>query len=332
MSNNIAEITVAILYLRKSDFSTADRTIMTPRSSGIVALTLYVLIASVPAQAQSKVQRNVIYGMYSGLALLMDVHRPDNPNGHGIVFVRGSSWRAPLTLDAKPLKDRPSEQTAALLASGYTLFVINHRAAPRFRYPAAIEDAQRAVRYVRYHASRYNIDPDRIGAFGGSSGGYLVSMLGVMDGHGISEDLSPVNQVSSKVQAVVALFPATDLARFSRGNGSALESLKSFMGMPLRRSDDPRSQEALLYAEASPTSHASADDPPFLLVHGDEDKVIPIGQSEIFLKSLTDAGVIAEFIKMPGGGHGDQLSAGPNSPDYIGSMTGWFDRHLRELP
>ena len=302
------------------------------RSISIFVSIMIVLMTPRLVLADAKIRSNVVYGMYSGLALLMDVHQPANPNGYGIIFIRGSSWRAPLDLDARPLKNKPNDQVATLLESGYTLFLINHRAAPRFLYPAAVEDAQRATRYVRHHASRYGIDPDRIGAFGGSSGGYLVSMLGVLDGNGYPEGASKINRVSSKVQAVVALFPATDFVLFANSEGSARKSMQSFLGMPLSEDEDPQSQATLLYAEASPTSYISTDDPPFLLIHGDKDDVIPFSQSEHFLQLLAHSGVIAELIRMPGGGHADRVSAGPGAPDYLGQMVEWFDRHLQEKP
>src|SRR5687767_5177862 len=134
---------------------------------------------------------NVVYGMYSGLALLMDVYAPEGEaNGHGIVHISGSGWGAPLGLDARQLKEAGHVEIEArpLVAAGYTVFSINHRATPRFPYPAAVEDAQRAVRFVRHHADRFGIRADRIGAIGGSSGGHLVSMLGVLDGDGDPED------------------------------------------------------------------------------------------------------------------------------------------------
>src|SRR5678816_3614619 len=94
------------------------------------------------------VERNVVYGMYSGLALLMDVYHPERSNGHAIVYVNGSGWHSPMAYAATPLKDVPLgiPWCEALQAGGYTVFAINHRQAPRFRYPAALEDAQRATR------------------------------------------------------------------------------------------------------------------------------------------------------------------------------------------
>lgn len=305
-------------------------------STGLVA-TLLAATAPCSLQAEPRVESNVIYGMYSGLALLMDVHYPANPNGYGVVLIPGSAWRAPLSFDAEPLKlgvDRRSLGVNVLLDSGYTVFPINHRAAPRFRYPAAVEDAQRAVRFIRHYAARYRINPDRIGAVGGSSGGYLVSMLGVLAGDENTKGLDPVDQESSTVQAVVALYPATDLAQFARDTGGANALMSLFLGAYLgsgQPSDRP-SEEALLYVEASPASHVSSDDAPFLLVHGDADTVVPFSQSEILHAELTKHEVAVEFIRMPGGGHGDLISAGPNPPDYFGPMIGWFDRHLRNHP
>jgi len=115
------------------------------------------------------VEKNQVYGMYSGLALLMDVHYPAKPNGYGILYISGSGWHAPLSYKANPLKD--NAQTAMyvkpLAETGCPVFAINHRAAPRFRYPAPVEDAQRVIRYVRYNARKFAIRADRIGAAGG---------------------------------------------------------------------------------------------------------------------------------------------------------------------
>ena len=130
-----------------------------------------------PELNAKKVERNVVFGMYSGLALVMDIYYPKKPNGYGIVHISGSGWTKPLSLDAQMLNHQShiKYEAEALLNAGYTLFGINHRAVPRFLYPAAVEDAQRAVRFIRFNADKYDINPDKIGAIGGSSGGHLVS-------------------------------------------------------------------------------------------------------------------------------------------------------------
>src|SRR5436190_1288743 len=139
-------------------------------------------------------ESNVIFGTYSGLALLMDVYKPASVNGYGIVVIPGSGWHTGLAYSANLLKQSKefSLYIPKLSAAGYTLFVVTHRAAPRFHFPDAVDDAQRAVRYIRQNAARYGIDKDRIGALGASSGGHLVSMLGTLDGTGAADSPDPV--------------------------------------------------------------------------------------------------------------------------------------------
>ena len=133
-----------------------------------IVSALLVLVFAGQSWAQSHVEKNVVYGMYSGLALLMDVHRPEKPNGYGVIFVSGSGWQAPLTYGAVGLKEGQIDTWGPpLLSGGYTVFAINHRATPRFHYPAAVEVFQRAVRFVRHHARQFSIDPNRLGAVGG---------------------------------------------------------------------------------------------------------------------------------------------------------------------
>ena len=208
--------------------------------AGIWLIAL-ALGASLDVRAQPKappasVESNVVYGMYSGLALLMDVHRPAKSNGYGILFVAGSGFTAPLAYDAPPLKqDRQMEiYGSRLVEAGYTVFAVNLRLAPRFRYTAAIEDLQRAVRYVRYQATRFGINPDRIGAMGGSSGGHLVTMVGVMDGNGDAEDPDPINRLSARVQTVVARAASSDLL-----NVASSPAMVSFLGMILSPGPSP---------------------------------------------------------------------------------------------
>ena len=286
----------------------------------VSAVVLVVLGLAGPVNAEPSVERNVVFGMYSGLALLMDVYRPENPNGYGIVFISGSGWTRGLGYDATPLKESGQEELYALplAAAGYTVFGINHRAAPRFRHPAHLEDAQRAVRFVRHHAAEYGIDPDRIGAMGGSSGGHLVSFLGVLDGDGVPMDPSPINRESAKVQAVVTRAAPVDLA-LSSGNIAVLG---------FRVPAQEGSLEFQKMVEASPVTFVSPDDPPFLLIHGDADERVSFGNSEVMKSALGKAGVPAELLRIPGAGHGPTFPGAENPPDYIGAMVEWFDRFL----
>jgi acetyl esterase/lipase len=292
-----------------------------------VALVPAVLLAQ---SEKPRVEPNVIFGMYSGLALLMDVYHPAKPNGYGVIFISGSGWHSSQELNAEPLKDGSQSRLYAprLTQAGYTVFSITHRAAPRFRYPAAVEDAQRAVRFVRENAQRFGIRADRIGAVGGSSGGHLVEMLGVLDGKGDPGALDPVNRQSAKVQCVVARAAPSDMARMVKVEGAT--AVVSFLGMPPGSERDPKSVEARKYWEASPVNHVTPDDAPILMMHGDADATVPIEQSQLMEQALKKAGVPASLLRIPGGAHGPTFAGAKNPPDYMGAMIQWLDRHLRQ--
>lgn len=287
----------------------------------LVALSVF----STAAVGQARVEKNVIIGMYSGLALVMDVHYPETPNGYGIIHISGSGWRRPLAYDAPLLSERQVARFGQpLVEQGYTVFSVNHRATPRFQFPAPLEDVQRAVRFVRYHAAEYGIDPNRIGAVGGSSGGHLVSMLGVLDGQGDPSDPDPVNRVSAKVQTVVARAAPSNLADIQTVSGIGLLAL--LMGaLP---TPDPQSKESLAYFEASPINYVTADDAPILLLHGDADEVIPYEQSLSFRDAMRAEGVPTRLITIPGAGHGPSFPGAVDPPDYISAMIEWFGDHL----
>jgi acetyl esterase/lipase len=216
--------------------------------------------------------------------------------------------------------------TEPLVEAGYTVFALNHRQASLFKYPAAVLDAQRAVRFVRFNARRFGIDPARIGACGGSSGAHLVSMLGVLDGAADTADPDPVNDESARVQCVVARAAPLDLLPSADGVQSA--SVVDFLGMRMPRGASEGTPEYRLYREASPLSHVSADAPPFLLVHGDADPVVPFSNSERMEAALRSAGVPVKLVCVHGGTHGPEFPGAVDPPDYLGEMVQWFDTYL----
>ncbi len=296
----------------------------------ILVLGLFLLAQSATAAAQARVEKNVVYGMFSGTALLLDVHYPARPNGFGIVFIPGSGWGAPLRYSATPLKEssQVGVYVPSLTEAGYTVFTINHRAIPTFRYPAALEDAQRAVRFIRHNATTYGINPARIGGSGGSSGGHLVSMLGAMDGTGNPDDPDPVNRESAKLQCVVARAAPVDLLQMSPSNG--VDVLSLFLGVAAGQPMQKNSTEYKIAWTASPINYASPDDPPFLLVHGDADGTVPFRQSEMMEAALKKVGIPVTLIRIEGGGHGETFPGAKTSPDYKAEIVKWFDTHLRK--
>ena len=277
-------------------------------------------LSAQPELNAAKVDRNVVFGMYSGLALLMDIYYPENPNGYGIIHISGSGWTSRLSLDAGMLNHSGHVKIEGemFVEAGYTLFSVNHRAVPRFSYPTAVEDVQRAVRFIRYHAEKYKINPDRIGAVGGSSGGHLVSMLGVLDGNEVLADETPINRMNAKVQCVIARAACTSFVQGRTG---------LFLGVREKEIKNPLSVEYKIAYEASPIFHVTADDPPFLLVHGDKDEVVPFVLSEDMYKKLQELNVPAKLITVEGGRHGPGVI---NSPEVKKEMVKWMEQHLKE--
>src|SRR5690242_13460933 len=194
-----------------------------------------LLLASTGKSAETArapaVERNVIYGMVSGAALLLDVYRPAKANGYGVIFVPGSGFQAAPEYGARPIKETQIDLWGPpLLAAGYTVFAVNHRGAPRFHYPAAIEDVQRAIRFVRAHAKDYGIDPAHLAGLGGSSGGNLIGLAAVRAAPGIADDADPVNREPATLQGVVLRAAVSDLRNLPTAEGTSF--VVSYMEVP----------------------------------------------------------------------------------------------------
>lgn len=286
-----------------------------------------MIVFSIQGRAQDREPsiRNVDYGMYSGLALLLDVYKPADGNGVGIIFINGSGWHAGKEMSANPLKsgypymDRIRD---ALVDAGYTVFSINHRAAPRFKYPDAVDDTRRAVQFVRYHADRFGITGDKLGALGHSSGAHLAAMVGVLDESMEVIEGDPVSEQSAKVWSVVTIAAPMDLSLLSTSGvmAGATPSLVTFLGERPAQSEDGISLEGV-YAEASPVSHVSADDASFFIIQGLSDRVVPPDNASVMHSALTQAGVFVKLLEL-GGGHG---------PEFDPLLTvEWFDQTLLE--
>jgi acetyl esterase/lipase len=295
------------------------------------ALLPFAAFAAAPAKvsgAPPAVERNVVYGMYSGLALLLDVYRPAKANGYGIIFISGSGWQADPEYGAGPLKNNQVDLWGPpLLTAGYTVFAINHRGAPRFPFPAALEDTQRAIRFVRAHAKDYGIDGAHLGGLGGSSGGNLIGLAGMLAATGASDNEDVVEREPATLQAIVLRAAVSDLRTVTAPAGVGY--VVQYMQTAYR---DTSAVKAL-YVAASPVTQVTSRAPPTLLLHGDADKLIPYQQSVDMEAALRAARVPTRLITIAGGEHGANfVTTGkphPDWPDYHAETVRWFDQYLR---
>lgn len=276
---------------------------------------------------------DVVYGRRDGTALTLDVFRPRQPNGLGIVQVISGGYHAAHE------QIRP-DVFQALLERGYTVFAVVPGSRPLFQVPEIQQNLNRAVRFIRHHAGTYGIDPRRIGITGSSAGGNLALLVATAGDPGDPRAADPVDRESSRVQAAAVFYPLTDFLNWGRpgeerigtqGHPTPFKAAFDYREMDvergtLERITDPDRLRAIT-KDISPIYAISPDDPPILLMHGDRDFFVPIYQSEIFLGALHRAGVTGELIVKPGGEHG-----WPGMDQDMERFADWFDRHLRKQP
>lgn len=263
------------------------------------------------------VESDVTYCEVEGVELKMDLHFPDEDDGPWpvTVYVHGGAWSGGDKTGGAGFYD-----VTELVARGYLVVCLNYRLAPEYKFPAQIEDVKCAIRHLRAHAADYNLDPERIGAWGGSAGGHLVSLLGLTDPSAGFDSSGEYPDQSSRVKAVVDLFGPANLCR----DFAIQQVLNPVFGATSRRDS--------ILIHASPITHASPDDPPFLIFHGEADEVVPLGQSQTLYESLIAVGVPATLVIVENAGHGFRPIGGeinPSRPEISCMIADFFDEHLR---
>jgi acetyl esterase/lipase len=201
---------------------------------------------------------------------------------------------------------------------------IDYRLTDVAPFPAQIHDCKAAIRFLRAHAKEYSIDPSRVGVWGASAGGHLVALLGTSGGvKKLDGDFCNTKQ-SSRVQAVCDFFGPTDLTAWNSKLPDKLQqALDAFLGGPAK-------DKAGVARAASPTTYINRGDAPTLIVHGDEDPLVPISQSELFYQDLKKAGVDATYVRVKGAGHGFPASgAEPGRDEIMSTVRQFFDRWLK---
>jgi acetyl esterase/lipase len=240
----------------------------------------------------------VAFGKGGDRELRMNILRPKQKAAMPmpvVVYIFGGGWRSgnrsqgigPLT----PLAEK-----------GYFCASIEYRLSTEAVFPAQIEDCKCAIRFLRAKAKEYNLDPDRIAVWGSSAGGHLAALLGTSGGVKELEGTGGWPEFSSRVQAVVDWFGPTDFLRMdaagsSMKHDSATSPESLLIGGPIQENKEKA-------AKASPLTYVSKEGPAFLIMHGDQDPLVPINQSELLVNALRKAGIKVRYEIFPGAQHG----------------------------
>ncbi len=296
----------------------------------VAAVAAFVFCWSVAAYGGEGFRRteDVIYGRKVGMALTMDVFQPPEANGCGLLFLVNGGWTS--TKDTPRMPSVRPEVYEVFLERGYTVFAVVTSSQPKFVIPDLIQDAQRAVRFVRANAAKFGVRPDRLGMLGSSSGGHLTLSVAARGEPGKPDAADPVDRERSSLQAAVCFFPPTDFLNYG---GPGISGVGQGPMAPLQAAFGPQALTAegreSLGREISPIYYVTSKLPPTLIIHGDADKDVPLQQSESFVLAAQKVGAPQiELIVRPGKGHGwgDYWK----STEDVTAFADWFDRQLRD--
>jgi acetyl esterase/lipase len=296
--------------------------------------TTFMDKATNKASGNYKVEE-MVYGRKEGLALTMLQLSPaGKPNGKAILRVVAGSWFSNYDMAESYIMS-----SYEYLQNGFTVYHVIVGTQPRYNITEQIADVKRAVRYIRYNASKLGIDPNKMGIEGGSAGGHLSLSVAMADEQINEKAIDPVDRVSSRVQAVAVLYPPTDFLNWG-GRGfnfvnarQIMEQNKVWGSVDFKTLQESTmtyipvtdtAERNKLAREISPIYAVSADDPPVFIMHGDADPTVPVQQSLWLIEKMKTAGVKHLFTIKPGGKHN------PNDmlPEWR-EASYWFSEWLK---
>jgi acetyl esterase/lipase len=295
-----------------------------------LALVFYAAYPQSLSDADITLYEDIVFAAPDGHELKLDIAVPKYLTGPApaIVDIQGGAWRV----------INKSPKDALFYAKyGFVGVSITHRTSDIAIFPAAIHDCKTAIRWLRAHAKKYSINPNKIGVSGYSSGGHLAALLGTSAGDHFLEGDGGYEEYSSAVQAVVDHFGPTDFLRMNetdlpdRMDHFAAESPESlFLGGPV-------GEKAELARLANPINYIDPSDPPTLIGHGEMDGMVVIGQSELLYEALKKAGVPSEFIRMKNADHMYRpyrwdAEVSPSVTEMDQRTVDWFERWLGKPP
>lgn len=280
------------------------------------------VVASPTTSPTIDVQRDIVYGTAGSEELRLDLARPADLEAKlpCIIIIHGGGW-------AQGDKSAHREAIRLVAARGYVAATINYRLLPKHLFPAQVQDAKCAVRFLRAHAAQYGIDRERIGAVGDSAGGHLALMLAVTRPHDQLEGDGDWPDTSSAVGAVVSWYGPTDLGA---GDLSAIGRgiVNAFLGTSAPNADAPdaAAPNADRVRKASPITYVHSGQPPILLLQGTNDALIPNTQLFSMVNRMTQARAPGRAEFFVGARHG---FSGADMSHAVEATFAFFDEHLK---
>ena len=267
---------------------------------------------------------DVVYGYANGRPLRLNIARPKSPPDEpmpAIVYIHGGAWI---------MGDYKGPWNYPFAARGYFTANVEYRLSGESVFPAQIHDCKAAIRWLRAHREEYNIDHQRIGVWGHSAGGHLAALLGTSHDVEELEGEEGSEGLPSLVQAVIDLFGPTDLSQII-----GTQKYSSFLEAAEKLVDGRLDEREALVKMANPIAYVTPDDPPFLIIHGENDDVVPFSQSQLLHDALRKAGVGSTLVKVKNAGHGfnpnpDGAMVEPNIHEINELISDFFDTHLRK--
>jgi alpha-L-fucosidase 2 len=272
----------------------------------LVAISIVLICAGASGAAMLK---DVEYADKKSEILRLDASIPDGAGPFpAAILVHGGGWIA---------GDKQQYITyifEPLAKAGFAWFSINYRLAPKYRYPAAMEDVEDAIRWLKTHAAEYRVDPSRIALIGESAGGHIVSWVGAN------------YRSDTRVAAVVSFYGVHDVVTRAVEQQGKIDEIGLFFDVDRLDADT-----APLLARGSPVTYIKRDMPPYLMIHGTEDRGVPFNQSVEMCNKMSHAGASCEIVAVSGGHGMDSWERRPELLGYKQKMVEWLKAKLHPL-
>lgn len=266
-----------------------------------------------------KARRDLEYAKVGEKRLLLDLYLPERAKGTLplLVWIHGGGWQSGSKDQWRP--------AAPFIVKGYAVASIEYRLSGEATFPAQIEDCKAAIRWLKANAGTFNIAADRIAVWGASAGGHLAALVGTSgDARDLEGEVGGNLDQSSRVQAVVDFYGPTDLEAFVvtpryERHADAQSPESRLLGGAVKELPDKAKR-------ANPITYVESSDPPFFIVHGADDPVVPPNQSKLLHAALEKAGVATELTMLPDNGHG---GPGFSQPELMSRIAAFLEKHLK---